>query len=93
MKTARKITVEVPLALLENAQQASGTGVTRTVRTGCNSFPPRGLIFPSANFEARCAPWSFDRSHFHKGNSPRLCPSNRQRRKIPTFKPANLTTF
>jgi hypothetical protein len=30
----RKITVEVPLALLEKAQQASGTGVTQTVRTG-----------------------------------------------------------
>jgi hypothetical protein len=34
MNTARKITVEVPLALLEKAQQASGTGVTQTVRTG-----------------------------------------------------------
>jgi hypothetical protein len=34
MSTARKITVEVPLALLEKAQQASGTGVTQTVRTG-----------------------------------------------------------
>jgi hypothetical protein len=34
MNTARKITVEVPLALLEEAQQASGTGVTQTVRTG-----------------------------------------------------------
>ena len=34
MNTTRKITVEVPLALLEKAQQASGTGVTQTVRTG-----------------------------------------------------------
>jgi hypothetical protein len=34
METARKITVEVPLALLEKAQQASGTGVTQTIRTG-----------------------------------------------------------
>jgi hypothetical protein len=34
MNTARKITVEVPLALLEKAQRASGTGVTQTVRTG-----------------------------------------------------------
>lgn len=34
MNAARKITVEVPLALLEKAQQASGTGVTQTVRTG-----------------------------------------------------------
>jgi len=34
MNIARKITVEVPLALLEKAQQASGTGVTQTVRTG-----------------------------------------------------------
>jgi hypothetical protein len=34
MDTARKITVEVPLDLLEKAQQASGSGVTQTVRTG-----------------------------------------------------------
>jgi hypothetical protein len=34
MKTARKITVEVPSALLDKAQQASGAGVTQTVRTG-----------------------------------------------------------
>ena len=34
MDTARKITVEVPVALLEKAQQASGAGVTQTVRTG-----------------------------------------------------------
>ena len=34
MKTARKITVEVPLDLLEKAQRASGTGVTQTVRAG-----------------------------------------------------------
>jgi hypothetical protein len=34
MESARKITVEVPAALLERAQQASGAGVTRTVRAG-----------------------------------------------------------
>lgn len=34
MDTARKITVEVPLELLEKAQEASGTGVTQTVRAG-----------------------------------------------------------
>jgi hypothetical protein len=34
MGTARKITVEVPLELLEKAQEASGTGITQTVRTG-----------------------------------------------------------
>lgn len=34
METARKITVEIPGALLEKAQQASGTGITQTVRTG-----------------------------------------------------------
>jgi len=34
MDTVRKITVEVPLALLEKAQRASGTGVTQTVRSG-----------------------------------------------------------
>ncbi len=34
METARKITVEVPQELLEKAQQATGTGVTQTVRAG-----------------------------------------------------------
>jgi hypothetical protein len=34
METVRKITVEVPLELLKNARQASGTGITQTVRTG-----------------------------------------------------------
>src|SRR5258708_12744160 len=34
METARKITVEVPEELLEKAQQASGEGITQTVRTG-----------------------------------------------------------
>jgi hypothetical protein len=34
MKKARKITVEVPPKLLETAQQATGSGITQTVRTG-----------------------------------------------------------
>lgn len=34
MVKARKITVEVPEDLLEKAQQASGTGITQTIRTG-----------------------------------------------------------
>ena len=34
MATARKITVEVPVELLEKAQQATGAGVTQTIRTG-----------------------------------------------------------
>ena len=34
MDTARKITVEVPEKLLEKAQEASGEGITQTVRTG-----------------------------------------------------------
>ena len=34
MKTARKITIEIPADLLEKAQEASGTGITQTVRTG-----------------------------------------------------------
>jgi hypothetical protein len=34
MERARKITVEIPPELLEKAQQASGTGITQTVRTG-----------------------------------------------------------
>ena len=31
---ARKITVEVPVELLEKAQRATGTGITQTVRKG-----------------------------------------------------------
>ena len=34
MASARKITVEIPEDLLARAQQASGTGVTGTVRAG-----------------------------------------------------------
>lgn len=34
MEVARKITVEIPSALLEKAQKASGMGVTQTVRSG-----------------------------------------------------------
>jgi hypothetical protein len=34
MKTARKITIEVPEELLQRAQKASGEGITQTVRTG-----------------------------------------------------------
>ena len=34
MEPARKITVEVPPELLAKAQEASGSGVTQTVREG-----------------------------------------------------------
>jgi hypothetical protein len=34
MKTARKITVEVPPDLLDKAQKATGAGITQTVRAG-----------------------------------------------------------
>jgi len=34
VQTARKITVEVPLELLEKAQRATDSGITQTVRTG-----------------------------------------------------------
>jgi hypothetical protein len=34
MGAARKITVEVPPELLKKVQQASGTGVTQTIRAG-----------------------------------------------------------
>jgi len=34
MTTARKITIEVPSGLLEKAQEASGMGITQTVRAG-----------------------------------------------------------
>ena len=34
MGPARKITVEIPEDLLEKAQQATGSGITQTIRTG-----------------------------------------------------------
>jgi hypothetical protein len=34
MDAVQKITVEVPSALLEKAREASGAGITETVRTG-----------------------------------------------------------
>ena len=34
MSAARKITVEIPPELLKKAQQASGKGITQTVRAG-----------------------------------------------------------
>lgn len=34
MEAARKITVEVPPDLLKKAQEASGEGITQTVRAG-----------------------------------------------------------
>jgi hypothetical protein len=40
MDTARKITVEVPLELLERAQEASGAGVTQTVNPGLQLVAP-----------------------------------------------------
>jgi hypothetical protein len=30
----RKVTIEVPAELLEQAQQATGSGITQTIRTG-----------------------------------------------------------
>jgi hypothetical protein len=34
MKEVQKITVEVPAELLQKARQATGTGVTQTIRSG-----------------------------------------------------------
>lgn len=34
VETIRKITVELPVELLEKAQKSSGSGVTQTVRSG-----------------------------------------------------------
>ena len=34
MKLARKITVEIPEELLQRAREASGAGITQTVRIG-----------------------------------------------------------
>jgi hypothetical protein len=45
MEVGRKITVEVPLDLLEKAQRASGTGVTQTVRAGLQ------LVAASRNYD------------------------------------------
>ena len=34
MQAARKVTIELPADLLDKAQQATGSGITQTVRTG-----------------------------------------------------------
>ena len=34
METSRKITVEVPVELLAQAQRSTGSGITQTVRAG-----------------------------------------------------------
>ena len=34
MAPARKITIELPAGLLEQAQKATGAGITQTIRTG-----------------------------------------------------------
>jgi len=34
MANTRKVTVELPAELLDKAQQASGSGITQTIRTG-----------------------------------------------------------
>lgn len=34
MKAPRKVTIELPPELLEKAQEASGTGITQTIRMG-----------------------------------------------------------
>jgi hypothetical protein len=53
--TARKITVEIPQHLLEKAQQASGTGITQTVRTGCSWWRRRKRKNASGVCEAKFA--------------------------------------
>ncbi len=55
MDTARKITMEVPLELLEKAQRASGTGVTQTVRKGYSWLRTRGFTRACGSCEARFA--------------------------------------
>ena len=34
MSAAKKVTVEIPEDLLDKAQQATGSGITQTIRTG-----------------------------------------------------------
>ena len=48
-RSSRRITVSVPMKLLEKAQQASHTGITKTVRQSCSSLRLRvGMHAPSA---------------------------------------------
>ena len=44
METLRKITVEVPVELLDQAQLFTGSGITQTVRAGL------GLVAASRNY-------------------------------------------
>ena len=53
METARKITVEVPLDLLEKAQQASGRVSLRPSVRGCAWLRHRGPSIAYGNSEAR----------------------------------------
>ena len=59
MGTARKMTVEVPPELLERAQQANGTGVTRTVPDYSwlrRRMPARGYAtFEQSSFHAHAS--------------------------------------
>ena len=51
MATLRKITVKVPAGLLERAQEASGQGITETVRAGLQ------LVAASRVYAPASIPW------------------------------------
>ena len=49
----RKITIEVPAELLEKAQQASGRGITQTVRTGLQLVAASGAYARLRQFRGK----------------------------------------
>jgi len=53
MGPARKITIEVPADLLEKAQQATGAGITQTIRTGLQLVAASQRMRGFANYGAR----------------------------------------
>ena len=55
MARRRKITVELPQDLLEKAQQASGTGITQTVRAGLQLVAASWTMLAFSGCELRSA--------------------------------------
>jgi hypothetical protein len=91
MNPARKITVEIPQDLLEKAQQASGAGVTQTVRAGLQLLAAsraytelrqlRGKVRFSrtlAEIKARCSSRPTASGHAPAGCEPGCWPNARR---------------
>ena len=53
MKTARKITVQIPQKLLQKAQRASGAGITQTVCTGLQLVAASGTYARLRQFRGK----------------------------------------